>query len=95
MPLRPPGTTGRPGKHGGELAVSAPGRLAVAARDDQHPISRYGMAVAAAWDRVHLRLTHRPGWLTTAAPARHRRDADPRAGGSPARRPGPKPVWLW
>lgn len=25
--------------------------------------SRYGMAVAAAWDRLHPRLTHRGAWM--------------------------------
>lgn len=30
--------------------------------------SRYGMAVTAARDRVHARLTHRPGWLDHHGP---------------------------
>lgn len=29
----------------------------------QHGDSRYGIAVACAWDRVHPRLTHRAAWL--------------------------------
>ena len=58
--------------------------------------SRYGTAVAAAWDRVHPRLTHRSAWL----------DHDgllPVIDGTLIRLqvdhlPGdrdPKPVWLW
>ena len=58
--------------------------------------SRYGMAVAAAWDRVHPRLTHRAAWLG--------HDGDlPVIEGTLIRLqvdhlPGdrnPKPVWLW
>ena len=58
--------------------------------------SRYGMAVAAAWDRVHPRLTHRAAWLD--------HDGDlPVIEGTLIRLqvdhlPGdrdPKPVWLW
>ena len=30
--------------------------------------SRYGTAVAAAWDRVHPRLTHRAAWLDHDGP---------------------------
>ena len=58
--------------------------------------SRYGMATAAAWDRVHPRLTHRAAWLD--------HDGDlPVIEGTLIRLavdhlPGdrdPKPVWLW
>ena len=58
--------------------------------------SRYGTAVAAAWDRVHPRLTHRAAWLD--------HDGDlPVIEGTLIRLtvdylPGdrdPKPVWLW
>ena len=58
--------------------------------------SRYGIAVASAWDRVHPRLTHRAAWL----------DHDgnlPVIEGTLIRLqvdhlPGdrdPKPLWLW
>jgi hypothetical protein len=30
--------------------------------------SRYGIAVATAWDRVHPRLTHRAAWLDPDGP---------------------------
>ena len=58
--------------------------------------SRYGTARAAAWDRVHPRLTHRSAWLD--------HDGDlPVIEGTLIRLtvdhlPGdrdPKPVWLW
>jgi hypothetical protein len=58
--------------------------------------SRYGMAVASAWDRGHPRLTHRAGWLDHDGPL-------PVIEGTLIRLqvdhlPGdrdPKPVWPW
>ena len=58
--------------------------------------SRYGTASAAAWDRVHPRLTHRAAWLDHDGPL-------PVIEGTLIRLrvdylPGdrhPKPVWLW
>jgi hypothetical protein len=95
-PPRRPGTNGRPRKHGRELALSDP----VACPDPQIATStetaRYGTAEAAAWDRVHPRLTHRAAWLD--------HDGDlPVIEGTLIRLrvdhlPGdrdPKPVWLW
>jgi hypothetical protein len=95
-PPRRPGTMGRPRKHGGELALADP-----ATWPDPHVTtstltSRYGMAVAVAWDRVHPRLTHRSAWLDHHGPlpviegTLIRLQVD--------RLPGdrdPKPVWLW
>ncbi len=58
--------------------------------------SRYGRAVAAAWDRVHSRLAHPGAWLGHDAPlpvidgTLIRLQADYRAGDRE-----PKPVWLW
>ena len=49
-------------KHGGELALADPATC-LPRRHHQHVTSRYGTAVAAAWDRVHPRLTHRAAWL--------------------------------
>ena len=51
--------------------------------------SRYGTAVARAWDRVHPRLTHRSAWLDHDGPLPVIEGPDPPAGGSPARRPTP------
>jgi hypothetical protein len=95
-PPRQPHTTGRPRKHGGELALADPATWPAPQVTTSTMTSRYGMAEAAAWDRVHPRLTHRAAWL----------DHD---GGLPViegtlirlqvdHLPGdrdPKPVWLW
>jgi DDE superfamily endonuclease len=95
-PPRQPNTVGRPRKHGGELALSDPATWPVPQVATSTVTSRYGAAVAAAWDRVHPRLTHRSAWL----------DHDgllPVIDGTLIRLqvdylPGnrdPKPVWLW
>jgi hypothetical protein len=95
-PPRRPGTNGRPRKHGGELALSDPAAWPDPQVTTSTPTSRYGMAVTAAWDRVHPRLTHRAAWLD--------HDGDlPVIEGTLIRLtvdhlPGdrdPKPVWLW
>jgi hypothetical protein len=95
-PPRPPGTMGRPRKHGGQLALADPATWPAPQVATSTPTSRYGMAVAAAWDRVHPRLTHRAGWLEHDGPL-------PVIEGTLIRLqvdylPGdrdPKPVWLW
>jgi hypothetical protein len=95
-PPRQPHTMGRPRKHGGELALAGPATWPALQVVTSTMTSRYGMAEAAAWDRVHPRLTHRSAWL----------DHD---GGLPVLEgtlirlqvdhlPGdrePKPVWPW
>jgi hypothetical protein len=95
-PPRQPGTRGRPRRHGGELALADPATWPAPQVATSTVTSRYGMAEAAAWDRVHPRVTHRSAWL----------DHD---GGLPViegtlirlqvdHLPGdraPKPVWLW
>ena len=90
-PPRQPGTSGRPRKHGGELALSDPATWPDPQVTTSTLTSRYGTAAAAAWDRVHPRLTHRAAWLDhDGDAARHRGHADPAAGRSPARRPRPQ-----
>ena len=93
---RRPGTAGRPRKHGGELALADPGTWPAPQVTTSTVTSRYGTAVAAAWERVHPRLTHRAAWLD--------HDGDlPVIEGTLIRLqvdhlPGdrdPKPVWLW
>jgi len=95
-PPRQPHTAGRPRKHGGELALADPATWPAPQVATSTMTSRYGMAAAAAWDRVHPRLTHRAAWLD-------------HGGGLPViegtlirlqveHLPGdrdPKPVWLW
>jgi DDE superfamily endonuclease len=95
-PPRQPGARGRPRKHGGELALSDPATWPVPQVTTTTATSRYGTAVAASWDRVHARLTHRAAWLDHDGPL-------PVIEGTLIRLqvdhlPGdrdPKPVWLW
>jgi hypothetical protein len=95
-PPRQPHTRGRPCKHGGELALADPATWPDAQVTTSTVTSRYGTAVAAAWDRVHPRLTHRAAWLDHDGPL-------PVIEGTLIRLqvdqlPGdrePKPVWLW
>jgi hypothetical protein len=96
VPPRQPGTQGRPRKHGGQLALSDPATWPDPQVATSTMTDRYGMAAAAAWDRVHPRLTHRAAWLD--------HDGDlPVLEGTLIRLqvdhlPGdrdPKPVWLW
>jgi DDE superfamily endonuclease len=95
-PPRRPGTNGRPRKHGRELALSDPAACPDPQITTSTVTTRYGTAVAAAWDRVHPRLTHRSAWLDHDGPL-------PVIEGTLIRLqvdylPGdrdPKPVWLW
>jgi len=91
----PPRPLGRPRKHGGEVALADPATWPDPQITISTVTSRYGMAVAQAWDRVHPRLTHRSAWLDHAGPL-------PVIEGTLIRLrvdhlPGdrdPKPVWL-
>jgi hypothetical protein len=95
-PPRRPGTLGRPRKHGGELALADPATWPAPPVTTSTLTSRYGMALASAWDRVHPRLTHRGAWLDHQGPL-------PVIEGTLIRLqvdhlPGdrsPKPAWLW
>ena len=89
-------TRGRPRKHGRDLALADPAAWPAPQVTTSTLTSRYGTAVAAAWDRVHARLTHRAAWLDHHGPL-------PVIDGTLIRLqvehlPGdrdPKPVWLW
>ncbi len=73
---------GRPVRHGAEFALADPAAWPGPPVTTSTATSRYGTAVAAAWDR----MTHRGAWLDHAGTtARHRRHADPAAGRSLAR----------
>lgn len=95
-PPRQHATRGRPRKHGGELALADPATWPTPQVTTTTVTSRYGSAAAAAWDRVHARLTHRAAWLDHDGPL-------PVIDGTLIRLqvdhlPGdrdPKPVWLW
>jgi DDE superfamily endonuclease len=95
-PPRQAHTTGRPRKHGGQLALADPVTWPAPQVTTTTVTTRYGRAVAAAWDRVHPRLTRRAAWLD--------HDGDlPVIEGTLIRLqvehlPGhrdPKPLWLW
>jgi hypothetical protein len=95
-PPRQPHAKGRPREHGGELALADPGTWPSPQVTTATATSRYGTAAAAAWDRVHARLTRRAAWLDHDGPL-------PVIDGILIRLqvghlPGdrePKPVWLW
>ncbi|WP_308282507.1 NF041680 family putative transposase [Pseudonocardia nigra] len=95
-PPRPPGTTGRPPKHGPEFALARPATWPEPVHTTTSATSRYGTATATSWDRLHPRLTHRGCW------ADHDGEL-PLIEGTLIRLqvehlPGdrdPKPVWLW
>ena len=85
-----------PRKHGREFALADPATWPAAAVTTITETTRYGTAVAQAWDRLHPRLTHRSAWLDHDG-------ALPVIDGTLIRLqvdhlPGdrdPKPVWLW
>jgi hypothetical protein len=91
-----PGTRGRPGRHGGEFALADPATWPPPPVTTTMATSRYGTALARAWDRLHPRLTHRSAWLDHDGPL-------PVIEGTLIRLqvdhlPGdrdPKPAWLW
>jgi hypothetical protein len=95
-PPRQPGTNGRPRKHGRELALASPATWPDPQITTSTVTTRYGTALATAWDRVRPRLTHRAAWLDYDGPL-------PVIEGTLIRLqvdhlPGdrdPKPVWLW
>jgi hypothetical protein len=95
-PARAPGTTGRPPKHGPEIALNKPATWPQPRHTTSTETARYGTAVATSWDRVHPRLTHRGCWID------HEGEL-PILEGTLIRLqvqhlPGdrdPKPVWLW
>ena len=88
--------TGRPPRHGPDFALSDPDTWWIPAHTTSTDTSRYGQAVATAWDGLYPRLTHRgvwadhPGELPIVAGTLIRLQVQ--------RLPGdhaPKPVWLW
>jgi hypothetical protein len=97
-PVHPPGAkpNGRPPKHGPEFALAREATWPQPHVTTSTDTTRYGTATAAAWDRLHPRLTHRAAWLGHAGEL-------PVIDGTLIRLqvqhlPGdrdPKPVWLW
>src|SRR6266851_1018405 len=60
-PPRRPGR-GRPSRHGTELKLADEASWPAPAVTTITQTTRYGTAVAWAWDRLHPRLTHRAAW---------------------------------
>lgn len=92
----PPGTIGRPRKHGGVFTLADPDSWHIPDQTTTTDTTRYGTAVAMAWERMHPRLSHRGSWLE------HEGEL-PIVEGTLVRLqverlPGegdPKPVWSW
>jgi len=87
---------GRPPKHGGEFVFGQPETWGEPQATTTTETTRYGTAVATAWDRLHPRLTRRSAWegfegelpMISGTVVRLRVDHLPTGG-------DPKPVWLW
>jgi hypothetical protein len=96
VPARVPGQIGRPARHGPVIDLDVPATHPASAVSTARETTRYGRAVADAWDAAHQQLQRRAGWvnhqgqLPTMDGTLIRLTVD--------RLPGdrdPKPVWLW
>src|SRR6266567_1726055 len=95
-PPRPPGTNGRPARHGGAFKFKDPGSWGAPDVTTVTGTARRGKAEALAFDALHPRLTHRAAWIG------HEGDL-PVLPGTVIRLqvehlPGdasPQPMWLW
>ncbi|MEV6719285.1 NF041680 family putative transposase, partial [Lentzea sp. NPDC051208] len=93
---QPPGTMGRPRRHGGEFAFGDPETWGEPDTTIETTTRLYGPALIRAWDRLHPRLTHRIAWAGHDGPL-------PILDGTVIRLQverlpsgaTPKPVWLW
>jgi hypothetical protein len=93
---RPPGKGGRTPRHGPAIDLDKPATHPSATLSTVTDTSRYGTAVATAWDRTHQRLHGRDAWAEHDGPL-------PIVEGTlirltVQRLPGnrdPQPVWLW
>lgn len=95
-PARAPGQAGRTGRHGPAIDLDQPHTHPASTLSTVNDTTRYGKAVAEAWDAAHQQLQRRGGWaghqgqLPTVEGTLIRLVVD--------RLPGdrtPKPVWLW
>ena len=95
-PPRPPGAPGRPSRHGKELKLADEKTWPAPAVTTITQTTRYGPALAKAWDRLHPRLTSRAAWeghdgeLPVIEGTLIRLQVDHLPGDR-----SPKPVWLW
>jgi hypothetical protein len=95
-PPRGPAATGRPPKHGPEIALDKPVTWPTPQHTTSTDTARYGTAAATSWDRVHPRLTHRGCWIdhTGELPIIEGTLIRLQVEHLPGDR-NPKPVWLW
>jgi len=90
------GRNGRPPKHGAEFVFGDPATWGEPDRRTLTTTSRYGIAEAQAWDRLHPRLTRRAAWadhdgdlpILEGTVIRLQVERLPSHG-------EPKPLWLW
>jgi hypothetical protein len=96
LPARPASTGGRRPRHGHKLAFGDPQTWPEPAAVTRTETSRYGIAVAMAWGRLHQRLAHRDAWgdhegeLPVVEGTLIRLQVDHLPGQRDA-----DPVWLW
>jgi hypothetical protein len=87
---------GRPSRHGRELRLADEKTWPVPAVTTVTETTRYGTAIASAWDRLHPRLTSRGAWeghdgeLPVIEGTLLRLQVDHLPGDR-----NPKPIWLW
>ncbi|MET9182873.1 NF041680 family putative transposase [Kitasatospora aureofaciens] len=95
-PPRPPGTRGRPPRHGGEFVFGDPATWNAPDTETVTDTRLYGTARARSWDRLHPRLTHRSSWATQdgTLPVIEGTVIRLEVGHLPSGAI-PKPVWLW
>ncbi|WP_405183148.1 transposase [Nocardia sp. NBC_01377] len=96
VPPRPPGTNGRPPRHGGEFVFGDPATWGEPATATTTDTRLYGPATARSWNRLHPRLTHRSSWVAATGTLPVIEGTVIRL--DVARLPSgaiPKPVWLW
>ena len=91
-----PGPIGRPRRHGAVMALTDPGGWPAPSTRAVTDTPRYGRAEAAAWDRMHPRLTHRGPWADHAGrlPIVEGTLIRLQVEHLPGRREA-KPIWLW
>ncbi|WP_372351875.1 NF041680 family putative transposase [Streptomyces sp. KL116D] len=89
--------SGRPRMHGAPFALARPDTWGEPQTETRTDTTRYGIAIARAWDRLHPRLTRRSAWITdqnAELPILHglviRLSVERLPGGR-----NPDPVWLW
>jgi DDE superfamily endonuclease len=95
-PAREPGANGRPSRHGAAFKLAGEQSWPAPAVTVITETTRYGTARAAAWGRLHQRLTSRAGWehhdgeLPVIEGTLIRLQVDHLPGDR-----SPEPLWLW